>query len=553
MNTTIQPKTQNEPSEKGDWREVFLQRILIIAAVTGIFALIPAIQTTDNLITQSIYIGAYVILTGSILIRFPYKIKANIFVLLPLIIGIIELSETGIRGDGLFFFLAYVIFASILIGPRGGLISILVSELVMIMMSILLLNNYIELTNDSVILGSLADWFSATLTHLMVSLVVISGLRMLQAGFDQARARTEEVLSSLRESQTELENRVTERTKELARRTKQMSASTFVAHQTASIQDLNTLLNSTVDLISKQFGYYHVGISLINPRGDYVILQAASSDGGKRLVERGYRMRIGTEGIIGFVAAEKNPRMATNVEDDVFYVKNPELSDTRSELALPLIVRDRVIGVLDMQSTEVQAFHFDEIELFQTLTDQIAVALDNARLLTESQLVISQLETISAGDTRKNWIIETAIKSPAFHYSAVGVRPIQKSNLPDNDKTLTVPLILRGETIGKISLHRKDEFQNWTNQEETVAKEVADQAALALENIRLINHTRRNANVQKALSEVSATVRETLDVDTVLRTSAREIQRALNLEEAEVRLFPQNNRNNGNNSRDDDS
>jgi signal transduction protein with GAF and PtsI domain len=201
------------------------------------------------------------------------------------------------------------------------------------------------------------EWVTNGILQLLISLVIMGGVRMLQEGYTKAQANVESTLKTLHETQMELENRVMERTEELARKTSQMNASTFVAHQTAAIQDLNALLNSTVDLIAKQFGYYHVALYLINERGDFAILQSASSEGGKRLLEKGHRLRVGTEGIIGFVAAEKKPRISLDVGEDSVFFDNPELPETRSELSLPLIVRNKVIGVLDMQSKKERAFH----------------------------------------------------------------------------------------------------------------------------------------------------------------------------------------------------
>jgi len=535
---TAAPNQSNNFSQN-DWREQFLQRILIISAVIGIIAVIPAVLSTRDLILQAIYIGVYVTLVASILIRLPYLIKASLFVALPLILGIGSLSETGIRGDSLFFLLAFVTLSTLLIGPRSGIATVIITELIIMLMGYLILNGHYTLSDKFAFEGDLTDWISAGATQLLISLVIMAGLRMLQEGFNKVQAQNENMVSTLRESQVELENRVAERTKELARKTDQLNASTFVAHQTAEIQGLDKLLSSTVNLIAKQFGLYHAGIYIINERGDYAILQAASSEGGKQLLERGYRLRVGTQGIIGLVAAEKKPRIAQDVNEDVTFLKNPELPKTRSELSLPLIVRNRVIGVIDLQSSEAQAFRYDDIDVFQTLADQIAVAIENARLLTESQLVISQLEIASGVDVRKNWQAESASRKPAYHYSATGLRPIIESTLPKGKNVLEIPLILRGQKIGEISLRRKDEFQGWTAQEETVAAEVATQTALALDNIRLVEHTRQRAEREQAIAGIANRIRETLDLDMVLRTSAREIQSALNLQEAEVRLIPQ--------------
>jgi len=534
----IQDQIKNENKAQDSWREQFLQRILIISAVVGIFALIPAVISSSDLVLQSIYIGVYALLVVSIIIHLPYILKASLFVSLPLILGLSSLSETGIRGDALFFFLAFVTFSNLLIGPRAGITSIVITEIIIVGMGYLILNEIITLSDKFAFEGDLTDWASAAASQFLITLVIMSGLQMLNEGFRKTQQRVETMNESLRESQKELENRVAERTQELSHKTNQLNASSYVAHQTAAIQDLDRLLNRTVNLISNQFGCYHVGIYLMNQRGDYVNLQATSSEGGKQLLERGYRLRVGTEGIIGFVAAEKKPRISLDVGKDAVFFDNPDLPDTRSELALPLIVRNKVVGVLDLQSSEVNAFKFGEIDIFQTMADQIAVTIENAQLITESQLVISQLETISSENTRQNWKAELAVQKPIFQYSATGVRAIEKST-PKDGNTLEVPITLRGQKIGNILLQRKAEYHKWTPQEETVATEVAAQTALALENIRLVERTRQRANREQAISNITARVRETLDLDTVLRTSAREIQKALNLHEAEIRLIPQ--------------
>ena len=552
MITSTSEKKPVSGHEQDNWKELFLQRILATSAIIGIFALIAGVLSTDDLVLQSIYIGVYAVLVASILIRLPYFLKAYLFAALPLVLGISTVVNFGTRGNNLFFLLAYVTFSTLLIGSRGGLIALFVSEAVIIVTGFLVHYGYFVPLNPQTPTVNFQEWITNGILQLLISLVIIGGFRMLQEGYTKAKARVESTLETLRKTQAELENRVMERTKELARKTSQMNASTFVAHQTAAIQDINTLLNSTVELIAKQFGYYHVALYLINERGDYAILQSASSEGGKRLLEQGYRLRVGVEGIIGFVAAEKKPRISLDVGEDSVFFDNPELPETRSELSLPLIVRNKVIGVLDMQSTKERAFSHDEIDMFQTLADQIAIAIENTRLLTESQLIISQLEVLSGETTRRNWMTESISQKSAFQYSATGIRPVEKAEFTNRENTLSVPLILRGQKIGKISLHRQDKFQNWTTQEETVASEVAAQTALALENIRLVERTRQSANREQAISTVTNRIRETLDLDTVLRTSAREIQRALNLQEAEIRLISQNAPSGEQNSQNDD-
>lgn len=541
-NSTLE-QIEAEGSSQDAWRERFLQRILILTAIVGLFALIPALIGTSDFILQGVYLTVFVLLVALIMIRLPYMVKATIFTLLPLILGLSSLLETGIRGDALFFFLAFVTFSSLLVGPRASIAAVVITEFIIISMGFLILSGNITLSEKLANEGDLLDWIVAAVSELLISLVVMSALKMLNESFHETQQRAMKMHQSQLISQKSLEERIAERTQELSRKTNLLNATSIVTHQTAILQNLDMLLTRTVNLISEHFACYHVGIYLINQRGDYVTLQAASSRGGEQLLEQGYRLRVGTEGIIGYVAAEKKPRISLDVSKDVIFFDNPELAETRSELSLPLMVHNKVLGVLDLQSTETNAFRYDEIEIFQSMADQIAIALENARLLNESKIVISQLEIISNENTRRNWKSELAVDAPSFRYSVTGVQPIEKPFAIQGKNVIDIPIVLRGQKIGHISLQRKAKFQKWSAQEEAIANDVAAQTALALENIRLVERTRERADREQAISNISARIRETLDLDIVLRTSAREIQRALNLQEAEIRLFPQDGSN----------
>jgi hypothetical protein len=218
------------------------------------------------------------------MVPLPYLVKATIFVLLPLVLGFGSLSETGIRGDALFFFLAFVTFSSLLIGSRAGIVSIIITEIIIIGMGYLILNGRFNLTSELAFEGDLADWFSAGASQLLISIVVMSALGMLNESFRKTHQRAVAMQQAQQESQKDLENRIAERTQELSRKTNLLNATSVVTHQTVIVQDLDKLLNRTVKLISEHFGCYHVGVYLINQRGDYLTLQAASSEGGKRLL-----------------------------------------------------------------------------------------------------------------------------------------------------------------------------------------------------------------------------------------------------------------------------
>jgi GAF domain-containing protein len=304
-----------------------------------------------------------------------------------------------------------------------------------------------------------------------------------------------------------------------------------VARQTSSAQDLGSLLNNVVNLITSQFGYYHTGVFFINETGDEAILQAASSEGGRRMVSRKHSLKVGMQGIVGYAAAQKKPRIALDVGTDAVFFNNPDLPMTRSEMSLPLLIRNRVIGVLDIQSDQSQAFDQDDVEVFQTLADQVAVAIENARLLEESQTALTQLEAATALRTREAWSQRIEQGRYTFTYTPLGLRSGKSS--ADDEKTLKIPITLRGQKIGSISLVRKD-GSNWSEIDRNMINEVAYQTGLAVDNIRLLEEATRRARQEQTVGELAARFSQSLNIDNLLQTAARELGQIPGVEEVSV-------------------
>ncbi|MDX1437397.1 MAG: GAF domain-containing protein, partial [Anaerolineales bacterium] len=201
----------------------------------------------------------------------------------------------------------------------------------------------------------------------------------------------------------DLESQVSARTADLSRRAIQLQTASLIGREAASIREIDDLLDQAAHLIGEQFGYYHCGIFLIDERGEFAVLQAASSEGGQRMLEKGHKLRVGQRGIVGFVASEGLPRTAHDVGEDAVYFDNPDLPLTRSELAVPLKVQSRVIGILDVQSRQPSAFSEDDAEVLQIVADQITLAIENARLLDESRQSIDELESLYRDRVNQVW------------------------------------------------------------------------------------------------------------------------------------------------------
>lgn len=186
----------------------------------------------------------------------------------------------------------------------------------------------------------------------------------------QSLVRTQQISRDLRGTQRTLERRVAERTDELARRAEQFKTIAELNHAIASISDIQQLLDTAVHLIAERLGYDHVGIFFVDPNGEWAVLRAASSEGGQIMLARGHRLRVGRQGIVGFVAETGLPRLAFNVGQDAVWFNNPDLPYTKSEVSLPLIARGQtVIGVLDIQTRVAAAFTAEDVTVLRILAD----------------------------------------------------------------------------------------------------------------------------------------------------------------------------------------
>jgi GAF domain-containing protein/HAMP domain-containing protein len=348
--------------------------------------------------------------------------------------------------------------------------------------------------------------------------------------------------ADLAESSSKLEQRVAERTAELAQKVDYLRAASFIANQTAQTQSLYALLNTVVQLVSDQFGFYHTGIFLMNEAGSEAVLQAASSEGGRQLVAAGYTLPVGPQSIVGYVAAQKRPRLVLDIGPGAVFFNDPDLPMTRSQVALPLLIRNRVLGVLDIRSDEPQAFSEQDIDVLETLANQVAVAIDNARLLDESKATYMQLEALTSLRARESWNQKLHEQKRVFTYTPLGLSA-EKLSLPEGNE-VAVPINLRGQHIGKISLARKGDSQ-WNKADEDLLAEVASQVGLAVENIRLLEEATERARQEQLVGEMAFRFSQALDLDSLLQTAARELGQLPGVEEATVFIGQMNGQDSG--------
>jgi signal transduction histidine kinase/DNA-binding response OmpR family regulator len=164
-----------------------------------------------------------------------------------------------------------------------------------------------------------------------------------------------------------------------------------VGRSITSILDLDTLLSATVDVIGDAFGFYYAGVFLIDETGEWAVLHAGRGEAGAAMVAEGHKLKVGGHSMIGVATDQRKARIALDVGEEPVYFKNPHLPHTRSEMALPLVVGDEVIGALTVQSVEEAAFGDDDVTALQAMADQLAVAINNAQLLQELEAAHGEL------------------------------------------------------------------------------------------------------------------------------------------------------------------
>jgi len=350
-----------------------------------------------------------------------------------------------------------------------------------------------------------------------------------------------------------LEQRVADRTRELETRARYLEATNEVARDAASVLDLHELLARVVTMINERFGFYHAGIFLLNPSGEWAVLQAASSEGGQRMLARGHQLRVGEEGIVGYATGRGEPRIALDVGADAVFFDNPDLPETRSEMALPLQTRGgETIGALDVQSREPEAFSEEDVVVLQTLADQVAMAISNARLFQQAQasleaeqraygeLSLQAWRELLRARSELSFLNDERGFTPAGGLWSPEMQTVLRTGdttLGEGDGTaLAVPVKVRGQVIGVIDAYKPQDTGKWTAEEIALMETLTEQLSVAMESARLYQETQRRAAREQLIGEVTTRMRETLDVDTVLQTAVREMGQALGLHDVTVRL-----------------
>ncbi|MEN8242126.1 MAG: GAF domain-containing protein [Chloroflexota bacterium] len=367
-----------------------------------------------------------------------------------------------------------------------------------------------------------------------------------------------EMTAQIIQTTQNLEKTVAERTAVLERRSNYLETSAEIGQAITNIRNLEDLLNTVAHLISERFGFYHVGIFIIDSAKEFAELRAANSEGGWRMLAREHKLRVGEQGIVGFVTGTGKSRIQQQVAGgDSVYYDNPDLPLTKSEMALPLAIAGDILGALDVQSVEEEAFSEEDINVLQVLADEVAVAINNTMLFQQLQQSLETERRIFGQITQEGWsaLLNQQQSNQGFRADQSGVQVLSEASflasegLSDQVTTigaldqesqaypLSVPIKVRGGyTVAMIETHKPVASGQWTEEEITVLEGVGEQLGVALENARLFEETQKSAQRERIAADLSGKIWASADIDTILQTAVRELGTALNASEGSISL-----------------
>lgn len=320
----------------------------------------------------------------------------------------------------------------------------------------------------------------------------------------------------------------------LAKQAAQLQTVAEISTSVSTILDQPTLLRNIVELTKERFNLYHSHIYLLDPSGKLLVLAAGAGEVGQIMTTEGRSIPVSQEkSLVARSARSKKSIIINDTQMDPGFLPHPLLPDTKSEMAVPMLAGDQVIGVLDIQADQTNYFTEDDANIQTTLATQIAIAVENSRLLTETQRAFEELDTLTRRLTRESWenYLQTferpewgftynygqllALDSAGAELSSASVLTEKQAN-----GLLAQPLLVNGEPIGRLALINDDEETGQTAVEiaemEEIIAAVAEQLSSRIENLRLTDQTQAALSESSSLYEASAEMNAAQTYDDIL-------------------------------------
>lgn len=524
------------PEEEDKTRKARYANVIAFAFLGIALAYEAAVRVFDyytglSILDLILFGVAALCLIGLILLRRGYVALTSMLLVVLTWAASNGLAATGYGAKDASYIVnfAIILMAGLLLGWQGSLVFTALSILSGLALAYAEQSGLVGVTDYPVTLFVRDVAFVFGLSWVFIYLL-INGLENALRRSRTNLAQLQAANTSLNTTQKELQNRSVEllsANQQLENRTKKLHAIAIVTRTAAAIQDFDLLLSSITSTISRQLDYYYVGLFLLDEQREFAILRSANTDAGQKLLSQGYRIPVGKSVPIRLVAQTGRPYTIPG--------QGPALSEklsfpeTRSQLLLPLKSAEQVVGFLDIQSSEEQAFSEDDISILSILTDQVAITIQNLLLYEQSQNALRQADLTSQQISAQAWkAYEKAIQAKGYRYDGIKSEPLKDSKpINDGNNSLAVPIELRGQTIGSFHLNPSDPARGWTDDELVIVRATAERVALALEGARLLDEAQKRATREAFLSDVATKLSASFQLDSILRDTVQELGQTL--------------------------
>lgn len=563
-----------ESPEDKDPSFIKLTRNILIFTIIATIVSMVVVATTSNTPGFAVTLAALAASITLEVIAVLYTVRGKIMltkalipVALVITVTIIALNANSIHDISIIAYPLIIVIATLLQGRRALFVT---TPLVTGALILLAVMDMLGKTKSPIAYRTGIDDIAVGLVLLVsasgILNLLITRLNLAARKAEENERAQLEANEELRKLQASLEQRVQDRTSELTfrgieleqinrqvrRRALQLEALAQVTQTITSVHNLQELLPRIAAVISEHFNFYHVGLFLLDEANEYAVLSATNSEGGRKMLKRKHRLKVGEQGIVGNVTLTGKPRIAMDVGEDAVFFDSPELPETHSEMALPLKSQDRIIGALDVQSTESNAFTDEDIQMLSLLANQVSLAIENTRLFEETRKALTESQAISRQATREAWRRLPAEQHLiGYRYNLAGATPLEepveltektsgRSNGRQKESNrIVVPIELRGETIGTLVIQSPSSEMNQDQLD--LIKAVAERVAISAENARLFDETTRRAERERLVSDITGKIRSVNDPQAMMQIAMEELRNALGA--SRVEIVPQSMKN----------
>lgn len=455
----------------------------------------------------------------------------------------------GVRNSGFATLSIIIVIASLTLGARAGIIyailTIVAATGLNFAETLGWLPPYAYEPNLTIIV-------SQSLTFVGVSMLLFLAIRNINNAMENALKNEKaqvEINALLETSQAELK----QRTVLLEQRGMTLQTTADVAHLTSRARNEQELLEQSAKLLADNIRLEHVNIFMLDQPEESAVLFASSSVEGKALIADGYQLKTMRTNTPRTILGADTLRF--QIEEHNYYIDRPiQISGADTSLSLPLASGERLLGLINIQ-TSSSGFQDVEQQALQTFADQIALSVENIRLVNQLQTQVQEIEVLAGRTIQGAWDQLRGGGAIGYSYDRLQVLPADETFTPEVSSQLlagksaafitrdtpprtrlVAPIGLRENIIGVIGYDHADAHHEWQDDEKAMLETVATRVSLALENTRLVAEAQQRAERERVISQVSARMRETLDIETILKTAVNELRQSLALNEAEVRL-----------------